>query len=416
MQNNLDYGEVTSKAYTYLQNNFSYSDVTLHRYRSRWLLVKNYMEDHGLEFLSATVCKSFLLYLYCGRGHLELTDKEKLIEKSVSVLTEFIETGSVKRKCKFRYLDGSIGVHMKDYISFKRSTRLKTDTLDKIENHMSHFNFWLTANGIVRIDDIKHPQIITFIKSLDPSKKAFVHDTLKDLRGFFTYLYSTGLITTNMSAFIPKDNYKQQAKLPSYYTEEEIEKLFRTVDRGTNKGKRDYAILTLATYLGLRASDIALLRFNNLQWEKNTISVKQYKTGKDIILPLLPVVGNALIDYIQYGRAISNEPYIFLLISSPFPPMNPQTVVTMIHRRFIKAGFRSTGRKHGGHALRHSLVKELLNNKQSLPVISEVLGHKSTSSTRHYIRIDIENLRQCALEVPPVDPAFYTQQGGVLFS
>ena len=74
-----------------------------------------------------------------------------------------------------------------------------------------------------------------------------------------------------------------------------------------------------------------------------------------------------------------------------------------------------SNRRHGGHALRHSLVKELLNNNQSLPVISEVLGHKSTTSTRHYIRIDAESLRQCALEVPLVDPAFYNQEKGILF-
>jgi len=416
MQNNFDYEEITSKAYNYLKEEFSYKYVTLRHYRSRWLPVKEYIEKSRLKFINPALCKEFLLEFYKGRTHEELTEKEKLIEKAVFVLSEFMETGSVQRKYKVRYLDGSIGLMMKDFLAYKRSHRLREVTLDKIESHMSNFNFWLSTNGILSINDIKHHHIITFIKSLDPNKKSLIHDTLMDLRGFFKFLYEKGIISTNISTFIPKDNYQKQAKLPAYYTEEEIEKLLKSVDRGNIVGKRDYAILVLATYLGLRASDIARLRFENLHWDENTINLRQYKTDKNISLPLLPVVGNALLDYIQYGRPKSDDQYIFLLVISPFPPVRPQTIACMINRRFSYAGFKSTDRKHGGHALRHSLVKELLNNKQSLPVISEVLGHKNTTSTRHYIRIDTESLGQCALEVPLVNPLFYNQEGGILWS
>jgi integrase len=416
MQNYFDYEEITSKAYNYLKEEFSYKDVTLRHYRSRWLPVKKYMEKHGLKFISPEVCKDFLIEFYNGRTHEELTEKEKYIEKSVSVLSEYMATSSVQRRCKVRYLDGPIGLLMKDFLGYKRSHRLREITLDKIESHMSSFNFWLFTNRIFNIHDIRQHHIITYIKSLDPHKKALIHDTLIDLRGFFKFLYEKGIIPTNISTFIPKDNYKKQNKLPSYYTEAEIEKLLKSIDRGNNVGKRDYAIIVFAAYLGLRASDIARLRFDNLHWDQNTIILRQYKTGKNITLPLLPVVGNALLDYIQYGRPKSNEQNIFLLVISPFLPIRPQNIAGMINRRFSYAGFKSTNRRYGGHALRHSLVKELLNNNQSLPVISEVLGHKNTNSTRHYIRIDTESLGQCALDVPHVNPVFYNQEGGLLLS
>lgn len=415
MQNNFDYDEITSKAYNYLKEELSYKYVTIRHYRSRWLPVREYMEKQKLATISTTVCKRFLLDLYKGRIRADLSEKEKLIEKSVLVLSEFMETGSIQPKCKVRYLDGPIGMLMKDFLAYKQSRRLKTITLDKIESHMSSFNFWLSANGIFNIDNISHAHIISFIKSLPTHKKALIHDTLMDLRGLFTFLYNTERISTNMATFIPKDNYQKQAKLPSYYTEAEIEKLLKSVDRGTSVGKRDYAILVLAAYLGLRASDISQLRFRNLRWDQSKIVLKQYKTGEDMTLPILPVVGNALIDYIQYGRPKSDEQQVFLFAISPFLPMRGQTIAGMINRRFIYAGFKSKNRRHGGHALRHSLVKELLNNNQSLPVISQVLGHKSTTSTRHYIRIDTASLSQCALEVPLVDQQFYNQEGGILF-
>jgi len=415
MKQKFDYNRITSKAYDYLEEQLSYKYVTLRHYRQRWLPVKDYMEKNGLKYISPTVCKSFLNQLYNGRLHRDLTDNEKLIVKSVSVLCEFIETGAVIKKHKVRYLDGAIGSAIKDFLFLKQSRRLKEVTIDKIECHLSTFNFWLSTNGILNIRDISHRHIIDFIKSLDSHKKSLIHETLMDFRGFFTFLYDRGTITTNMANFIPKYNYQNQAKLPSYYTEKEIDQLLKSVDRGNIVGKRDYAILVLAAYLGLRACDIARLQFGNLRWDLQTIVLKQYKTGKDITLPLLPVVGNALIEYIQYARPLSDQQYIFLLVISPFLPVRSQTIAGMISRRFLNAGFRSPNRRSGGHTLRHSLVKELLNNKQSLPVISEVLGHKNTASVRHYIRIDNESLRQCALDVPAVNATFYTQEGGVLF-
>lgn len=413
---NFNYEKITSELYDYLKEEFSYKYVTLRHYKYRWLPVKEYMDKNDLTLLNPGVCKDFLLELYNCRTRQELTEEEKNIEKSVSVLSEYMATGSVQRRGKIRYLDGSIGHVMKDFLDCKRSHRLREITLDKIESHMSNFNFWLSMNGICRIGDIKHHHIINFLKSLDPYKKALIHDTLMDLRGFFKFLYEKGFIPTNISSFIPKDNYQNQNKLPSYYTEAEIDKLLKSIDRGNVIGKRDYAIIVLAAYLGLRVSDISRLHFDNLHWDQNLINIRQYKTGKNITLPLLPVVGNALLDYIQYGRPVSEEKYVFLLVTSPFLPFGAQSIASMINRRFSAAGFKSADRRRGGHALRNSLVKELLNNKQSLPVISEVLGHQNTNSTRHYIRIDTKALGQCALDVPPVDPGFYDQEGGLLLS
>ena len=410
MQNNFDYSDVTSKALEYLKNNLLYKYVTLRHYRGRWLLLKEYMESNKIDSLNPAVCKRFLLSFYKRRKHCQLSINEKLIEKSISVLSEFMQTGKIQRKKKIIYMDGSIGSLMKDFLVFKQSRRLSRLTIEKIESHLSNFNFWLSVNSIFDIDVIRQTHLISFIQSLDPNKKSLVHDTLMDLRGFFGYLYNNEFVTTNFTSFIPTDNYRSHSRLPSYYTEDEINQLLKSIDRGTSVGKRDYAILVLAAYLGLRESDIARLKFENLHWDKSLIILRQYKTDKNISLPLLPTVGNAILDYIQYGRSKSNEQYIFLLVTSPYLPIKSSTIANLVCRRFINANLNTKDKRHGGHALRHSLVKELLTNKQTLPVIMEVLGHKNLESTRHYIRIDTESLRQCALNVPAVDPLFYMQK------
>jgi integrase len=172
----------------------------------------------------------------------------------------------------------------------------------------------------------------------------------------------------------------------------------------------------MAARLGLRASDISKLKFENLHWNTSTIEIAQFKTGKELVLPLLPDVGNAIIDYLKYGRPKSAEPYVLLMERPPYGHFTTSNVVThVVQRAFINAGIDIKGRRFGPHSLRHSLGFRMLEQSTVLPVISEVLGHESTKSTRYYLRIDLKSMRQCMLDVPPVPTGFYEQKGGVFY-
>jgi site-specific recombinase XerD len=66
--------------------------------------------------------------------------------------------------------------------------------------------------------------------------------------------------------------------------------------------------------------------------------------------------------------------------------------------------------------MRHSLAGLMLGNGTKLPVISEVLGHKSSESTMTYLQIDIADLQKCALSVPVTEDSFYKQEGGIFYA
>lgn len=72
--------------------------------------------------------------------------------------------------------------------------------------------------------------------------------------------------------------------------------------------------MIIAIYTGLRRSDIANLRLNNIDWEGDRIKIVQGKTGNPVALPLRPVVGNAIYDYITKERPQSDSPYIFYIL------------------------------------------------------------------------------------------------------
>lgn len=174
-------------------------------------------------------------------------------------------------------------------------------------------------------------------------------------------------------------------------------------------------MILLATRLGLRASDIAHLSFDNIDWEKSSITLSQFKTGQVVELPMLTNVGESIIDYLKYGRKKSNSKRIFLYTRAPFTFISGCAVSSAIRRIINASGVDVTGRKHGPHSLRHSLASRFLENQESIPVISEALGHQSSTTTMSYLRIDVESLRKCALNVPYLDKSFYEQKGGTFY-
>lgn len=134
----------------------------------------------------------------------------------------------------------------------------------------------------------------------------------------------------------------------------------------------------------------------------------QKKTKEKIELPLLVEVGNSIIDYLKYGRPVSNLPYIFLRAGQPYDKLEEPTLHSIVSFYLRQAEIDNIDKKkHGPHALRHSLAGILLEKKTPLPVISEVLGHTNTESTKSYLRIDLDSLRQCALEVLPLKFPLY---------
>jgi len=221
------------------------------------------------------------------------------------------------------------------------------------------------------------------------------------LRFFFSYAYNHGFAENDLSKLVPMIRYNKRPELPSTYTSEEIESLISCIDRGNPKGKRDYALILLTARLGMRATDICNLRFDNINWEKEQLDFVQGKTGTATILPLLPDVGEAIIDYLKSGRPSTESKFVFVRHTAPVDGFGHTILHYLISRYMQEAKIPvPEGKKHGPHALRHSLASRLLEKSVPLPVISEILGHIDSKTTQVYLDIDINQLRSCALEVP----------------
>jgi integrase len=185
----------------------------------------------------------------------------------------------------------------------------------------------------------------------------------------------------------------------------DVTKILAAIDRGNPCGKRDYAIVLLITRLGLRGVDVKQLRFADLDWPGNRLSIVQAKTGHRVQLPLLKDVGWAIIDYIQHGRPRSDCPQVFLRHIAPIGPFSDQDHLHQILAKHARAAHvpLSEQRRHGMHSLRHTLATRLLEDGTPVEQIADILGHQQVASTGVYLKSSLRLLAQCALD--PDTPA-----------
>lgn len=360
-----------------------------------------YDSSVGEDFINSRVDNIFAPY-------------ERDIHRSIQVLSDFQKNGTIGKyqgKRLKRELPGPIGLVMEGFLVHLESIHRNKTSILSHRSYMYRLLTYLESKQIKSVSDIKEIHIMTFL-STSANNKVFV---VSSIRVFLRYLFEEQLSEFDLSSSLRRFKCSRGEKLPSVYSESEVLQIEGSIQRSNSTGKRNYAMMLLATRLGLRASDIAHLSFCHLDWEKSTVSFPQFKTGKEIQLPLLAIVGEALIDYLKYGRKKSVSERIFLCTCAPFAPMVNSGVSSALRRIIETSGVDSIRRKHGPHAMRHSLACRFLENKQPIPIISEALGHMNTDTTMSYLRIDIESLRQCALDVPPVSNHFYEQKGGAFY-
>ncbi|EIJ37727.1 site-specific recombinase XerD [Galbibacter orientalis DSM 19592] len=400
--------DTVEKAAQYLMSDLGLSEPVTKTHRTIWELFLFFLREKKMDLSDTSGNSKFLDYLLENRPDLLRRGHSPL--HSIKLLREYLRSGKILNTKEPWVFHGEIGTNMQEYIAEKIAEHLRESSIQTYRIQLSRFLRYLSKNEIRRVEEIRVEHILIYIKHLPPEHKSNIYIAISIVKRFLKWLFDQNRTTLNLSIQVPSGRYVQQSTLPAIYTREEIEKTLRSgVDRGYSTGKRDYLVLLLAAKLGLRSSDICNLRFENILWDRSVLLIEQVKTSRMLELPLLAEIGNAIIDYLKYGRPKSDEPFILLTANSPFRKMKSASIFSITSTSFRRAGVETANRKHGPHALRHSLAARMLEGQTSMPVISEVLGHGNTNSTMYYMRVDIRSLGVCVLDVPPIREGFYEQ-------
>ena len=186
-----------------------------------------------------------------------------------------------------------------------------------------------------------------------------------------------------------------------YITEEESSAFVDALsDMSNNLSYRARAVGTLLYYTGMRRSDIANLKLDSIDLRRQIISIVQQKTQEPLILPLSPVVGNAIYDYCALERPDSASDYLFICSRAPHNNINKNTVGAIVGEVLDAANIRQNeGDRRGTHIFRHRVATKMLENNVAPAIISQTMGHGSPDSLNTYLYSDMVHLKECSLSI-----------------
>jgi site-specific recombinase XerD len=216
------------------------------------------------------------------------------------------------------------------------------------------------------------------------------------LRSFLRYCYVTGLIERDLSGAALPVSGRRRSLLPQGITPVQAKALLGACDRRRGVGRRDYAVIVVMLRLGLRATEVATLRLDDLDWRAGQLTVRG-KGGRVDQLPLPVDVGEAISAYLRRGRPrTATVREVFLRLRPPEVSLGRGGVTAIV----ASAARRAQLGVVRAHRLRHTAASDMLRAGASLSEVGQVLRHRSAGSTAVYARVDVERLRTIARPWP----------------
>ncbi|HRN00462.1 MAG TPA: tyrosine-type recombinase/integrase [Aliarcobacter cryaerophilus] len=397
--------DLIQKTYAELEK-FQYSTRVLRKFKYSFILFEQYALKNDVKYYNEKLALAFLEE-YCEI--FSNSDTKRVVyqerRKAISRLDEYSKYGYVSSKKQLsrkKYIFyGCLEKSIQKYIDLKTQS-LSNARIQGIKLYLEGFSLYIS-----KIDDIKNEKDLSIkhiIKYIEIISLNHTNHTLYAsvicIRAYVLFLEDNKFISNKLSYQIPKIQKRRACNYPSAFTKEQANELLKSITNNTARERRDYAMLLLAARLGLRASDITNLKFSSINWEKNEINLVQQKTNVSVKLPLLKDVGEAIINYVQNGRPNVKDAYVFIRENRPYIKLSGSSLHMIVDGYLKRAKIKiPAGQKHGPHALRHSLATLLLENNIPISTIKEILAHKSSETTKIYLKVAEKQLLQCALEV-----------------
>lgn len=348
------------------------------------------------------------------RKHLAVNDLNE------SQLSAFLKCSPPKRKARVKFEKASLQLFLKYHrpetrapislLNVSRADNLKLHYIDYLRKERG-----LTINSIrvylPLINDFLNSQGSAFPETLDAQTvQDFLLDRIRKrsseyarllaiaLRSFFRFLYLHEETSTDFSLSVPTVRKWRQAEVTPFLSSDEVERVLAGTDKSTPCGRRNHAILLLLARLGLRAGEVVSLELGDILWWTGEVVIR----GKGRVqsrLPLLSDIGEDLALYLRQDRGTSVSRQVFLRMLAPRVGLaGPAAVGHIVRRALARADVRPS--RGAAHLFRHSLATTMIRHGASVAEISEILRHRSPSSTAIYAKVDFESLRDVARPWP----------------
>lgn len=388
---------------------FKLSKSTLESYkRSAFTPIRTFFKENNQVLYSKEFITAFLTSAKERLNDHKISERHyRKLRKASDLLEEYHATSTLIWKTRVNRTKIKVnGYFTSLLLAYEQSNnrQLAPGTAAYIKSNILQFLKFLEDKGHKNFEKVSLSEIRDFLLHTSPNHRGCMGNVLLSMKLFFKYLNENRITDIKAERVLQKSARPRKKILPCF-SHEEVEDIFAQIDTSTAEGKRNYAILFIASHTGLRSVDIVNLKLTDIDWQKDEIRIVQRKTGKSLALPLEADTGKAIADYILSGRPNTDSPYIFIRSISPYTKLSDNGVGMNIIKkyRYSTGNAHSSGDGKGFHALRRSMGTWMLEAGVPLPTISQVLGHHDLDSTKPYLSLHYHMLAECALSLHGIE-------------
>ena len=379
------------------------SSSTIGQYKHSWLDIRDYFNEQNAGIYANEVLQQYISEINGLRNKCLMNEwKWKMNRKAAHVLLEVADTGAFNWKPiqqNLSFTDHDLEELRTLYINTLSEKNLSKATIDLYDYV---FRKTLLLAGIQTIEELarlSYAETQLIIESFSTiCNKRSMSTILPILKTLLSFLSEHDVTDNNLSNVV-MSRFIQKGNVSAYLSIEDEKRLIEQLEQESLRTK---AIILLALRFGLRDSDVCNLTFQSIDWNKEKLCVVQQKTGESIIFPLLPEIGNALMEYIIHERHPRKDyPYIFLRKQAPYNKI--ASAYPFCSKLLSKLEIQPVnGKTNGLHLFRYTLTHRLLAAKVTHQVVTDILGHTSKESDKPYISLEEPMLRMCSLDLSEI--------------
>jgi len=258
-------------------------------------------------------------------------------------------------------------------------------TLDRLKKYL------MFSDRPAEVNQISKEDLMGFLASCEESgeKRSTVLLRLLTLKKFFGWLKAEKEITENPTERIPIP--REIKRVPRYVSPQQIEALLSQPDLKTAWGLRDRALMELLYSAGLRISEALDLQTGDIDYEQGFVFIRNGKGGRSRAVPVGAQALEWLKRYILEGRKkLETDCSSLIFLSRQGERLSRQSAAAAIRAYAQLAGLPEWVKPH---SLRHACATHMLEGGAKLPYIQEHLGHAVLESTRIYLAVRSDELK-----------------------
>jgi integrase/recombinase XerD len=308
-----------------------------------------------------------------------------------------VEQGQIKKPLPRSAHHRRLPSIYEDYLRYQqKGCQADEHRRNSIRTVLAAFCDYLNEHGIT-LGQLRIEQLDAFMAEFcQPFSPGTCGNYRSIVRGFLNYLHQQrGILKKDLAPLLIGAPQFAKVKPPKFLRPHEVQQLFESLSVTSPKDLRTYAMVHLAYTLGLRPREISSMRLDDIAFKKAQLTVEDRKNKQPLKLPIPEQTLKAIVAYMVGGRPNSKDRHLVLSLSAPYGPIVPGLVARYIQEAMRKAGLNSTA-----YWLRHTYAQHLLSAGASIYEIKEMLGHRHIESSRKYLHIHTDLMREVILDEP----------------